>query len=135
MEPISFGTMMFTALTGLGAAFSAFYARQARKDARTIYLLHPKRDVLRRLVASSQYLTDAMKGHSQSVEATAALNEAVAVFGDNEDVVDKLKVLKRNLAVGTNLLPLLRAMALAAEVKLDAYDDEFLLTPFTNTPA
>ena len=124
-------------VSALAAVASALYARAANQNAKRIYTeakelydLHPKRDVLRRFVGSLHFATDPMRGHRQSVDLAAALNEAVSAFGDNKEVAHALRGLKRSEKKGEDFVRVARAMAVAAELPLDEFDDAFLMEPF-----
>lgn len=123
--------IVIASIGGVAAAFSAYIAHRSHQYAREIYKLHPKRDVLRRLVGSSHLLTPAMAGYGSKAEPLTALNEAVAVFANDATVVEKLLDFKRNAGRSELLVPLFRAMADSAEVNLEPFDDDFLITPFT----
>ena len=132
MDPVQVAIAVFTAITGLGAVLSAISARRSRLDAHRIYELQPKRDVLRRFVGNLHFATSDLRDHPQRVNLTAAMNEAVVVFGEDNDVVDKLQMFKRNLGNAANYPPLIRAMAEASDLSIGEFDNDFLMRPFTN---
>ena len=123
-------TMIFSTITASLATYSAFVARNARRDAKRIYELSPKRKVLARLVGSLHFATPGLRQHVQAQELAAAINEAIIIFGDDESVRENLQDLKRHLS-DEYIVPLVRAMAAASEVDLTGYDDEFLKAPFS----
>ena len=124
-------------VSALAAVASALYARTANQttqriyaEAKELYDLQPKRDVLRRLVGSLHFAVEDLHTHPQRVELAAALNEAVAAFGDDREVAHKLRALKSDQK-GDSFLPVIRAMAVAAKLPLDEFDDAFLKSPFS----
>ena len=62
----------------------------------------------------------------------AALNEAMVVFSEDQVVIDALNVFKENtLPINRKIIPVIRAMAEAAEVDIDQFDDLYLTRPFS----
>ena len=124
-------------VSAAAAVISAQRARTANENAERIYTdakhlfeLQPKRDVLRRYVGSLHYAAKELAKHQQRVDLAAALNEAVAAFGDDKDVANALRGLKDGQKRPEDHLPVIKAMAAGAQLPLDEFDDPFLLKPF-----
>ena len=104
-------------------------------QSRRFFMLQPKRDVLRRYMAHVDMITgnNAGKGfsHLKGKEPFIALNEARAVFADNEKIIDLLQELPDSKNQSDILVKLMRAMGEAAGFDLSKWPDEFLLSPFT----
>ena len=123
---------IISVLSAIAAVSSVSIALLSYCSARRIYVLAPKREVLRRLLGSLHTAALSKAAQEGGGDPFSAANEAAVVFGDHKDVVDKLKKAKR--LAGNNvkeLIPLIRAMAVAAKVNLDAFDDNYLLTAFS----
>lgn len=135
MDPWSVTVALVSAVAALA---SAWYARTAnrtaeaiRADAKELYELHPKREALRRYLGCLHYATGEMNEHPQRADLVAALNGAVAAFGDDKEVANALRVLKAEKRAD-DYLAVIKAMSVAAKLPLDEFDDAFLTTPFSN---
>lgn len=69
--------------------------------------------------------------HLDGQEPFIALNEARAVFADNEEIIDLLQRFSSSKKQREIHVQLMRAMGKAAGFDLSKWPDEFLLTPFT----
>lgn len=72
-----------------------------------------------------------MNEHPQRADLVAALNGAVAAFGDDKEVANALRVLNAEKRADDYLAGI-KAMSVAAKLPLDEFDDPFLTTPFSN---
>ena len=115
------------------AAYAVCQTRRLQKEQWRKDELEPRRDVLRRLVGYSYRLTRSFTGTDG--EPFIALNEAWVVFADVEEVTLNLKKMHNELGqkdlLRPNILALVKAMAIAAEIPLDDLDDKFIESPFT----
>ena len=134
MEP-SEPAILVATIGVVAAVVSALSAVESHRAAGRIYLLQPKRDVLRRLAGSLHVLNLMKSGQVKPEgEPLLALNEATAVFAKDSEVTDILKELKSGADYSKLMAPLVRAMATASELNLDLFENEFLLRPFSITP-
>ncbi len=126
--PIAVGALV-VAIISLG--LSVYSIQQSSE----FFILQPKRDVLRRYMGHVGRITEknADKGfsHLDGKEPFIALNEARAVFADNEEIIDLLQRLSSSKKQSEIHVKLMRAMAKAAGFDLSEWSDDFLLHPFT----
>ena len=129
--PIAVGALV-VAIISLG--LSVYSIQQSGE----FFTLQSKRDVLRRYMGYAGRLTE-KDTHNlfryNGKEPFIALNEARAVFADNEEIIDLLQELSGSKKQSEIHVKLMRAMGKAAGFDLSEWPDEFLLTPFTPNPS
>ena len=91
--------------------------------------MEARRDVLRRLVAYRYRLTESLKG--MDGEPFVALNEALVVYAEFPQVMEALTDINNGKGLSRNIVDLVRAMAMAANLSIDNLNDEFIEHPFT----
>ena len=129
--PIALGALIVAVISLVLSSYSVWQSRET-------FILQPKRDVLRRYMGHAHRITEhnADKGlsHLEGQEPFIVLNEARAVFADNEEVIGLLLVLSGSKKQSEIHVELMRAMGKAAGFDLSKWPDEFLLHPFTPRP-
>lgn len=118
-------------VSAVAAIVGALVAWMSYSHAREIFIIAPKRDVIRRLLGNLHVLNHAKLDPKLGLgEPFIALNEATVVFSDECSVTDLLIDLKRNKCKSERVVPLVRQMAKVIGEDLDDFDDDYLLTPF-----
>ncbi|MDE0132032.1 MAG: hypothetical protein OXM62_04545 [bacterium] len=137
---IAAGSMVIAGISALIAGISAFIAYRAVRESRRLQEkqwrrdeLVLRRDVLRRLRGFSYRLTESLQGTDG--EPFIALNEAWVVYADFPHVTNALTKMHNELgnkdSLRRNIVRLVGAMSVAAEVTRRGLDDKLIERPFT----
>ena len=122
--------LLAVAILALGMLLPTFVSSRLQRRASAIA---NKRDVLRRLVGHRYALTSTAFEKHQDAEPFVALNEAVVVYADRQEVLSALRMFRESVSnseLQENLIELIGRMAAAARVPHGTMHKELLRLPF-----